>query len=328
MKFTRRDVSKTLLATCAAGALQPLSQAFAQSPKTITLNVGFPAGGPPDVVARTLAERLQALMQKNIVVVNRTGAGGQLAVSTLKAAPADGSTYALSTPSALTLIPHIYDNLPYDAEKDIVPVASVCSYFNAVVVNNNVPVKTLQEFWDWCKKNPDQATCGIPGTGSTLHFLTERIAEVTGVKLRLVPYKGGAALSQAVMSGEINCSMNLSNNFTSLHKTGKVKILAVTSPERLPQLPDVPTFVECGLGKVTVPEWMGVVANAKTPKSERDAMYAAVQQVLADPGFKEKLAMQQCVPTQMTAEAFAQMIQNGSRIWKEHIKKTGFKLDA
>ena len=328
MKFTRRDVSKTLLATCAASALQPLSQAFAQSPKTITLNVGFPAGGPPDVVARTLAERLQALMQKNIVVVNRTGAGGQLAVSTLKAAPADGSAYALSSASPLTLFPHIYSNLPYDAEKDMVPVAAVYSYSLAVAVNTKVPVKNLQEFWDWCKKNPDQATCGIPGTGTSIHFLAERVAELTGVKFRIVPYKGGAALSQAVMSGEINCSINLSNNFTSLHNTGKVKILAVTAPERMVETPDVPTFAESGLGKVTVPEWFGLVANAKTPKSERDAMYAAVQQVLAEPGFKEKLAMQQCVPMPMTADAFAQMIKSGSQVWKEHIQKTGFKLDA
>ena len=143
MKFTRRDVSKGLLSACAVSALQPMAQAFAASPKTITLNVGFPAVFVSDVVARTLAERLQALMQKNIVVVNRTGAGGQLAVSSLKAAPADGSTYALSTPSALTLFPHLYSNLSYDAEKDMVPVAAVCVYFLAVVTNNKVPAKTL-----------------------------------------------------------------------------------------------------------------------------------------------------------------------------------------
>ncbi|MEG0920484.1 MAG: tripartite tricarboxylate transporter substrate-binding protein [Comamonas sp.] len=328
MKFSRRDVSKGLLSVCAVSALQPMTQVFAASPKTITLNVGFPAGGVPDVVARTLAERLQALMQKNIVVVNRVGAGGQLAVSSLKAAPADGSVYALSTPATLTLFPHLYSNLSYDAERDIVPVAAVCSYFLAVVVNNNVPVKTTQELWEWCKKNPDQATCGIPGAGTSIHFLTEKIAELTGVKFRTVPYKGAAALSQAVVTGEIACSINLTNNFSALHNSGKLKMLAVSSPERLPQTPEVPTFAESGLAKIAVPEWMGVVANAKTPKAEIDAMYTAVQQVLAEPGFKEKLAIQQCVPTPMTADAFAQMIKSGSRTWKEHIQKTGFKIDA
>ncbi len=328
MKFTRRDVSKGLLSACAVSALQPMAQAFAASPKTITLNVGFPAGGVPDVVARTLAERLQALLRKNVVVINRTGAGGQLAVSSLKAAPTDGSTFALTTPAALTIFPHIYSNLSYDAVKDIVPVASVCTYFLAIVVNNKVPVKTLQEFWDWCKSNPDQATCGIPGTGTSIHFLAEKMEELTGAKLRLVPYKGAAALSQAVVTSEVACSINLSNNFTALHNAGKLKMLAVSSPGRMPETPEVPVFAECGLAGVAVPEWMGVVANAKTPKAEIDAMYAAVQQVIAEPGFKEKLALQQCVPAPMTADGFAQMIKNGSRTWKEHVQKTGFKLDA
>ena len=105
-------------------------------------------------------------------------------------------------------------------------------------------------------------------------------------------------------------------------------MLAVSSPERLRQIPQIPTFAECGLASATVPDWLGVVANAKTPASDRAAMYAAVQQVLQDPAFQERLAVQQCVPSPMTQEAFAQIIKSGSQKWGEHIRKTGFKLDA
>ena len=327
MNFSRRNATKTIIATGAA--LAGLSSGIARSAASanpITLNVGFPAGGVPDLVARALGDSLRDVLQQPVIVNNRTGAGGQLALQSLLTSRADGSTYTLATPAALTIFPHLYDNLPYNVEKDLQPVSAVCTYFIGLAVNSDLRVNTLQEFVEWCKANPDRATYGIPGLGTSLQFVGELFAEATGVKLQAIPYKGGPALTQAVVSGEVASSFNLSNNFTALHQAGRLKLLAISSKERVASLPDVPTFIEQGLPGFTFPEWIGVMANANTPAEEVSRFHNAVQKVLRDPQFQQAIAQQQCLAAPMSREAFGDMIATSSERWKKHIVQTGFTL--
>ena len=154
MDINRRQAIKALLALGTVGGLGVQSVVFAsEGTGAITLYVGFPAGGIPDMVARLLAEQLQKDLGRTVVVVNRTGAGGQLAVQAIKNARPDGLSYMLSTPAALTVYPHVYDRLAYSVEDDLQAVGSVCSYYSVLAVNNDVPVTTLAEFLEWCKKS-------------------------------------------------------------------------------------------------------------------------------------------------------------------------------
>lgn len=328
MNRKRRQAIKAMLALGGAAGLgiSPAAVSATESTGSITLYVGFPAGGIPDMVARLLAEQLQKELGRVVVVVNRTGAGGQLAVQAIKNARPDGLSYMLSTPAALTVYPHVYDKLAYSVEDDLQPVASVCSYYTVLAVNNDVPVTTLAEFLDWCKENPEKALYGTPGIGTTLQFAGELLSEASGVPLQAVPYKGGPALTQAVVSGEITSSLNLSNNFAPLYKAGRVKLLAISSQERLADLPDVPTFAELGFGEVVIPEWMGVVANSKTPASEVALFHKAINEALESTGLKAALENQQCEPLAMSTLEFGELIQSTSLRWGDHIKKTGFKL--
>lgn len=325
MQLSKRNTIKTLLALGAAagGGLSLSGKAFAQAP--ITLYVGFPAGGIPDIAARALANRLSIILDRSIIVNNRTGAGGQLALQALKNARPDGTSYTFSTPASLTLLPHLQD-VPYDVEEDLQAVAMVCSYFSAFAVNPDVPANTLSEFFEWCRQNPDQANVGVPGLGTTLHFMVDEMAAKANTPVQVVPYKGGPALSQAVVSGEIAASLNLSNNFTALYQADRLKLLGITSTERLDSYPDVPTFVEEGFEDIGVPEWMGVIANAQTPASEIDKMQAAVQSVVADESFQKEIDTIQCLALSMTTQEFSELINTASKHWANHIQTTGFKL--
>ncbi|WP_183013866.1 tripartite tricarboxylate transporter substrate-binding protein [Achromobacter sp. UMC46] len=327
MDRNRRSTAKRLLALGAAIAGMPIWARAAAPP--ITLHVGFPAGGIPDIVARSLAEGLQKALGRPIVVSNRTGAGGQLAVQALMNSAADGTHFAVTTPAALTIRPHLYKTFPYSVSKDLMPVTAVCDYFHALVISNNVPATSLPAFLEWCKANPDQATIGTPGAGTSLQFIAEMLTAQTGVPFRIIPYKGGPALTQAVVSGEVAACLNIVSNFTVLNKAGRLKILAVLAPRRLADLPDTPTFEELGLGAaVGQAEWIGVVANASTPAKDVVELHLATQKVLATEAFKERIAQYQCLPTLMSTQEFGSVIKKSSDYWSAYLRNSGFSLDS
>lgn len=212
----------TLLGARVAGTAASVlanSMANAQSAAPITLLVGFPPGSGVDYVARLLADRLQQLLNRTVIVDNKSGAGGRIALEQLKRSPADGSVLGLVPSGPLTIFPSFYRKLSYDVGRDFLYVAKVCDYHVALAASATAPFKTLPEFVAWAKKTP--GNYGHPGTGTAPHFAGYLLASDAGIELQAVAYRGGPQLTQAAVSGEINLASNLSGTFRELAKAGK-----------------------------------------------------------------------------------------------------------
>ncbi len=204
----------------------------AQSRKPITLMVGFPPGGGPDLVARAVAEPARRDLGQAMVIENRTGAGGRIALDWLRNAQADGSNFALTPASMLTAYPHVYKRLPYSLA-EFAPVCKLCIYHLSVVAPADAPYSTLQEFVAWARSTKE-ATFGVPGLGNATEFVGRLLAQAENLSLEPISYRGGPQLTQAVVAGEVSLAVNLSSNFIELVKAGRLKVLAVTSAVRSP----------------------------------------------------------------------------------------------
>lgn len=248
---------------------------------TARMVVGFPAGGIVDVVAREVAEALKTILSRTVIVENRPGAGGRLAVAAVKAAPPDGNTLLLLTPSSImTLYPSVLNKLPYDTQSDFAPVSTVCLSTNALAVGMHVPVRTLAEFIAWCKANPKDAIYASPGAGSAPHFVGAQIAKATGIEMLHVPYKGAPDILVDLYGGRIAAFVTALSNAVQPHRDGKMRVLMTTGDRRSELLPDVPTAREAGFDAVTVKEWFGLFAPAATPTDRIAAWHAAVSRAV------------------------------------------------
>lgn len=247
----------------------------------LRLVVGFPAGGVVDVVARELAEALKTVLERPVIVENRPGAGGRLAVVAVKSAPADGNTLLLTPSSIMTLYPSVLNRLPYDTETDFAPVSTVCMSTNALAIGTHVPARTLAEFLAWCKANPKDAIYASPGAGSAPHFLGAQIARAAGVEMLHVPYKGAPDILVDLYGGRIAAFVTALSNAVQPHRDGKMRVLVTTAERRSALLPDVPTAREVGLDAVTGNEWFGLLAPAGTPADRIAALHAATAKAVS-----------------------------------------------
>jgi tripartite-type tricarboxylate transporter receptor subunit TctC len=214
--------------------------------------IGFPPGGSSDTVARLYAERLRGGYAPQVVVENRAGAGGRLALEAVKAARPDGTTLVQTPASMLTVYPHIYPRtLRYDALTDFVPVSPVCTFPFALTVRADHPAKTFPEFVDWAKGQGGAVPFASPAAGAVPHFLGVQMAKALGLQLTHVPYRGAAPAIQDLIGGQIPMVLVVAGEVTEFHRTGQARILAVSSPERMSRLPDLPTFAELGQPDLT-----------------------------------------------------------------------------
>ena len=238
-------------------------QAHAQYPdKLIRLIVGFTAGGPTDLPARFLADRLGAALGQRVVVENRPGAGGQIATQDLLAKPRDGYNLLVCTHfEAINLA--VYKDAGYKLS-DIAPVSQIARYYYGVVVSNDIPAQDWEGFIAYAKANPGKLNYGMIGRGSAQQILALELQKMTGTSLTGIPYKGGADAMNDVIAGRVQFYASPTLAVLPMHKAGKVKALAVTSPERLAAAPDIPTLAEKGLSFVRF-GWLGVCAGAGTP---------------------------------------------------------------
>jgi tripartite-type tricarboxylate transporter receptor subunit TctC len=326
----RRHFLHTLGSAAALGALSPLA-ALAQALDQVKIMYGFPAGSAGDSVARRVAEKIGGTpYSKNPgFVENKPGAGGRIAVETLKNSPADGSVLALAPVSALSVYPYIYPKLSYKPE-DVTQVSIGAIMFHGLAVGPSVPaeVKTLKDFLAWAKANPAQASYGSPGAGSMPHLLGALLGLRAGVELKHVPYRGTVPSITDLVGGQIAAAMNPSGDYLQYMKAGRVRVLATSGRKRSPYLPDVPTFTELGYPDVTSEEWFGFYAPAKTPAATIAAANAAITAALKDKSVIDALALVGLVASGSTPQEMAADQKAEYERWGPLVKQIGFTAES
>ncbi len=298
--------------------------------EALRIVVGFPAGGIVDVIARELGEAMKPhLGGRSIVVEARPGAGGRIGVAAVRTAPADGNTLLFTPSSIMTLYPHVFSKLGYDALKDFVPVSPVCLSANALVVGMHVPVNTLGEFIAWCKANPKEATYASPGAGSAPHFLGAQIASAAGVEMLHIPYKGAPDILNDLYGGRIASFVTALSNAVQPHLGGKMRVLVTTSPKRLALLPNVQTVAEAGFPQLTGVEWFGLLAPAGTDPGRVAALSAAVAKAMTSDRIKEAFGKLVMEPTSSSSAEFAKTIKADTDRWGVIAKRLNYQpVDA
>lgn len=330
MSMNRRQFALGMGGAATLGALSPLA-AQAQGLDLVKILYGFPAGSAGDSVARRVAEKLagSAFTKNAGIVENKPGAGGRIAIETLKNSPADGSTLALAPVSALSVYPHIYPKLTY-TPADVTQVSIAAIMFHGLAVGPAVPaeVKTLKDFLAWAKANPGQASYGSPGAGSMPHLLGALLSLRSGVELKHVPYRGTVPSVTDLVGGQIAAAMNPSGDYIQHVKTGRVRVLALSGNKRSPHQPDVPTFTELGFPDVTCEEWFGFYAPAKTPGNVIASANAAITAALKDKSVVDALATVGLVANGTTPQAMAADQKAEFERWGPLVKQIGFTSES
>lgn len=316
---------RLLLQAAAALAGSPLA-ARAQD-KPIIVVVGFSAGSAPDIAVRYVAAHLPEALGRNVIVDNRPGAGGQLAFAALKRAPADGSMLAFVPSNLLTIFPITYTKLPYEP-RDVVPIATACTFDFALVVGNDHPARNLAEFIAWSKANPKQASIGNPGLGTPHHFFGWTFGRAAGVDFQPVPYRSTPQMAQDVASGQIASAIAAQPVFMEFVRAGKLRILATTGEARSELFPQVPTFVEAGFPALRSVEWFGFFAPTGTPQAVIDRFATVVRQVVSRDDVRARMHAMGFTAVAHDATWLNNVIQADLERWSEVVRRTGFKADS
>ncbi len=310
------------IALCATGAW---AQAFPVKPVRIV--IGFPAGGPLDQHARLLSDRLQAQLGQPVIIDYKAGAGGTVGAQEVMKAPADGHTLMLANTGVMVINPALYSKLHYQTLRDFVPVARTAMQPLAFLVNPKVPVNTLPEFIEYVRARPGQINYGSAGNGGSSHLVPEMLKSATGTFMVHIPYRGSAPAFTDLMAGQVQFMAESIPQAAQYHKQGKVRALAVTSRERNPALPDVPTAIESGVKNFEVVGFYGFLAPAGTPKEAIGKLSEAFKAVLNQPDIRSRMVAQGADPAFLGAEDFARYLQTEMPRWAEVVKKSGARLD-
>ena len=289
--------------------------------------VGFPAGGAFDAVARLLAEKMRPELKRSVVVENKPGAGGRVAADWLKTAPRDGSVVMLAPEALVALYPFTMRKLNYDPHKDLVPVGTVSEFPFTLISGADPAVKTLGEYVDWAKKNPEKTNYGLPARGSQHHFFGILLGQSMGVKMEDVPYQGSAPMLVGLMGGQISAGIDVLGSPLEHHRAGKLRILAVSSQQRVPQLPDVPTFAELGYPDITGMGFNALYAPPGTSSDSVSTWNKALIKVLTDSDVREQLLKMGSLPVGKSPEELAARGAAAAARWEPVIKVSGFKAD-
>ena len=320
-----------LLRTCitlAAGlALSAAVHAQAFPSKPVRIVVGFPAGGPLDQHARLLSDKLQTVLGQPVVMDYKAGAGGTVGAQEVMRAPPDGHTIMLANTGVMVINPALYSRLPYATLKDFVPVARTAMQPLALLVNPSVPAKNLQEFMAYAKSRPGQVNFGSAGNGGISHLVPEMFKTATGLFMVHIPYRGSAPAFTDLMGGQVQFMAESIPQAASYHKQGKVRALAVTSKERNPALPEVPTVIESGIKGFEVVGFYGFLAPAGTPKGVVNKLSDAFGQVLQMPDVRNRMVSQGADPAFLGADDFAKFLAAEMPRWADAVKKSGAKMD-
>jgi tripartite-type tricarboxylate transporter receptor subunit TctC len=327
---TRRQFVQSAASLAALGSF-PLG-AFAQALDAVKIINGFPAGGTADATSRRVGDKLggTAYAKNAAVVENKPGAGGRIAVETVKAAAPDGATLLLTPYSCMSIYPHIYKSLSYDPFKDFVPVSIAAVMTHALAVGPMVPasVKTVKDFLAWAKANPDKASYGSPAAGSTPHFLGALLGINNAVELKHVPYRGSLPAVADMIGGTIAATSTPTGDALANHKGGKIRILATSGAKRTPFTPDVATYAEQGFGELTTEEWFGFYLPARTPANVVANANAAINAALKDKAVIDSLGLMGLVAQGSTPAEMDKSQKDENVRWGPLVKKVGFTAES
>ncbi len=281
---------------------------FAQD-KPLRIVVPFPPGGATDIAGRALQEPLQRLLGQPVVIENRAGAGGSIGMAEVARAPGDGLTFGVATLSTHGVNPAVYAKLPYDPVKDFVGVTEIVKAPGIIVINPQVlPVKDFADLVKYLKANPGKISYATPGNGTIGHMWGELFKSSTGTAMVHIPYRGAGPAINDVLGGQVPVYFDQVASSLPHVKAGKLKALAVSWPERLDVLPDVPTYAELGYPQANEPSWFGLVAPASTPAAQVLRVQQAVAAALKEPAVRDRLAGQGLYPSGTTPAQFSQQI--------------------
>jgi tripartite-type tricarboxylate transporter receptor subunit TctC len=323
-KLMRVLTASLLLAFLTAIGANAMAQSYPSKP--LRLIVPFGAGGITDLVARILAEKLSRQLGQPVVVVNRPGAGGNIAAEVVAKSPADGYTLLMSTVAMLSVNPLLYKQIPFEP-KDLAPVALVANTPHVVVVSPKLQVATLSELVALAKSRPESITFGTAGNGSSPHIALELLKTLTDSKYVHIPFKSGAESVTAVVAGNVDLTMEAIPIVAPYVKAGKLRALAIASPRRSSAMPDVPTAAEAGVPGLETGSVSGIVVPAATPKDIIAKLNRAVNTVLEDPGTRERLANQGSDAIASTPESFQAFIAQEIEKWTKVIRASGMRIE-
>ena len=309
----------------AAALLSTAALAQTYPAKTVRIIVGYPPGGPTDVIARTVAQKLTIALGQQVIVDNRPGASGMIgAEQVVKAAP-DGYTL-LTVPITYAVTPSVYPKMPYDAEKDLAPVALVASSPFILVVHPTLPVKTVKELIALAKSRPGQINYASASTGGMPHLAGELFNMMTGVKLTHIPYKGAAPATVDLLAGQVSLMFNNMLSAMPLVKANKLRAVAVTSLKRSAAIPELPTIAETVKG-FEASGWYGAFAPAATPKDIIAKLNAEINKLMRLPDVAQRLAGDGVEAASMTPAEFGAYLHSEIAKWGKVVKISGTTVD-
>jgi tripartite-type tricarboxylate transporter receptor subunit TctC len=329
MPEQRRPILKSYLALTGLVLMAPCLGAFAQAwpSKPIRVVVPFPAGGGTDIIARETSQRVAASTGWTFVIDNKPGAGGNLGVDAVAKAPADGYTIVLGQTSNLAINPTLYAKMPYDPQRDLVPIVLLANAPLVMVTGLGTPLKTLADAVSAAKAKPGALNFASPGNGTVAHLTSVMFQKAAGIHMQHIPYKGAAQALTDVISGTVELYMSSVPTLIGHIRSNKLRPLAVTSAKRADDLPQVPTINESGFSGFDAVTWFGLLAPAGTPKEVVTRLNAEFNKALQNPELRQKLGNEGADPAGGTPEQFAALIKDDIPRWGRVVKESGARVD-
>ena len=286
----------------------------------------FAAGGGGDTLCRVLAQRMSQLLDRSIIVENRTGADGLIGIKAVKGAKADGTVILVTTGPTMYLLPMVESEPSFDTAKDFVPVSLLARFEFGIVIGSEVEAKDFSQFVAWLKAHPDQATYGVPSNGTIPHFAGTRLEKALGVAMTRVPYRGSAPIVTDLIGGHLPFGITTLADAMAQHRAGGVKILAILSAERSPFLPNVPTLKENGID-LAADAWYGMWLPAGTADDVAGKLGEAAAKALSEGELREKLITLGLIPVGTNAEGLKAELAANTAFWRPIVRATGYKVE-
>lgn len=324
MKSGFKPLFQFALAAAAFSLSMAASAQSAWPEGNVRLVVPYAPGGTTDYAARQIAQKLTEQMGKSFFVENKAGASGTIGTDFVAKAKPDGSTFQVND-TTYAMLPHLLKKLPWDHEKDLVPVTTLAVTPLVVVVGSNAPYKTAKEFIEFARKNPGKANYGSAGVGSSTHLGAELLKQHGKLFITHIPYKGAGDAIRGVMSGEVDILVTAAPTAIPHVSGGRVRALMVTSAKRLASLPDVPTTAELGIKDFNATNWFGIAAPKGTPQAVMDKLQAEVKKALAAPDLAKRFADQGAEPGGIPVADFQKFVRDETQRWGKIIQAAGVK---
>jgi tripartite-type tricarboxylate transporter receptor subunit TctC len=309
----------------AAGGSPAFAEGYPARP--LKLIVSTSAGGVTDLAARILGAHVTARTGQPVVIDNRPGASGNIAMDAVAKAPPDGYTLGVANTGNIVINPHLMRHMPYDPLNDLAPVGAIGTVPLFLVVNSHVPAATLQDFIAYAKAQPDKVSYASAGVGTTPDLAAHEFNRRSGLKLVFVPFRGTAPAVAAVLGGDVQVTFVSMGPHIEFVRQGKLRILGAATPERAPYVPDVPTFAEQGFPGFETSTWFSLFAPHGTPKDIIEQLNGYVRELARDADAKKRLAANFVDPAVLTASEFAALVKADARKWERIVRDAGVKID-